>query len=91
MARYISIGNAIKIAVTVLGIDNPKAIDVATALDEAPDADVIEVVRCKDCKHYHRYTDRHTNEPSHWGRCTDIHMDIDLRENDFCCYGERKE
>lgn len=63
--------------------------------DSVPNAatvcDMVEVVRCKDCKHYHRYTDRHTNEPSHWGRCTSISMDIDLMANDYCCYGERKE
>ena len=50
-------------------------------------ADVVEVVRCKDCKHYKQnpwnketdmlcqcYSDWHTTEP-----------------NDFCSYGERKE
>ena len=92
MNRYISIDNAIKIVTKAMECgEYKKLIDVSNALYEAPAADVVEVVRCKDCRHYHRYTDRHTNEPSHWGRCTDIHMDIDLTENDFCCYGERKQ
>ena len=92
MARYISIDDAIKIVTKAMEFgDYNKLIAVSNALYEAPAADVVEVVRCKDCKHYHRYTDRHNNEPSHWGKCTDISMDFDSMENDFCSYGERKE
>lgn len=54
-----------------------------------PTADVVEVVRCKDCENYHEY--RIKNEPTGWGKCTAIEMDIDLMRNDFCSYGERKE
>ena len=62
---------------------------VKTAIDNAPAADVVEVVRCRDCKNYREY--RFKNEPTGWGKCTAIAMDIDLAANDFCCYGERKE
>lgn len=49
-------------------------------IDGLPTADVVEVVRCKDCKHY---SDR---------RCQMI-MGIDDRkkDNDYCSYGERRE
>ena len=51
-----------------------------------PDADVLEVVRCKDCKKYRTdscamsYTDRNEEMPHCWSRT-----------NDFCSYGERKD
>lgn len=48
------------------------------SIDEQPTADVVEVVRCKDCKYLHRmvcpYGIRRTP-----------------RGNDFCSFGERRE
>ena len=43
---------------------------------DAPAADVVEVVRCKDCTEW----DKNECECSHW---------YGFRENDFCSYGER--
>jgi len=59
-------------------------------VEEQPTADVVEVVRCKDCKYWHELfnygnCDVHTNEV---GDITCVSM-TDL--NDFCCYGEKKE
>ena len=54
-----------------------KSIDV---IKNIPSADVVEVVRCKDCRLYN--TDN----------CYMIHgqrMNRDLFEDDFCSYGER--
>ena len=48
-------------------------------IDEAPAADVVEVVRCKDCKHFVSEVCRH-----------DFAMNL-CRGDDFCSYGERKE
>lgn len=45
---------------------------------DAPTADVVEVVRCKDCTEW----DSKECECSHW---------YGFRENDFCSYGERRE
>ena len=47
---------------------------------EQPTADVVEVVRCKDCKHFllHRMA---CINPFHNGWCT---------INDYCSYGERR-
>lgn len=73
---------------------NPSAIRYATQLDErttfkfmltyAPAADVVEVVRCKDCKHY----------KTMFCKMDIWHKDITLYradENDFCSYGEKKD
>lgn len=66
-------------------------------LNMLPAADVAEVVRCKDCKHWDKET----------GWCTEHSSFIDERgvfchpwesanwkmfyDNDYCSYGERKE
>ena len=53
--------------------------------------DFVEVIRCKDCKCYKEYLHHNTKEPTGWGKCTKIEMDIDLASNDFCSYGERTQ
>ena len=55
-------------------------------IDEAQTVDAVEVVRCKDCKHWHYEYDC-------VGICTADVPDIDgvQREDfDFCSYGERR-
>ena len=48
-------------------------------LSPIPAADVVEVVRCKDCKYY---------EPN--GVCANINF-LSVNPNDFCSYAERTE
>ena len=58
---------------------NAKA--VRTAIEQVPAADVVEVVRCKDCKWWHK------------GGCAfrkDCTADLPSAD-DFCSHGERKE
>ena len=43
------------------------------------EATAVEVVRCRDCKHY--------NE----GFCAGYHAHHDIMPDDFCSYGERKD
>ena len=45
-------------------------------------ADMVEAVRCKDCKHL-MFSDM-------YGECSQAHMGI-VRPDDFCSYGERKD
>ena len=49
-------------------------------LEQVPSADVVEVVRCKDCIHY----DEHTR----W-QCDKFGQSVNA--DDYCSYGERKE
>lgn len=52
-------------------------------LQEQPTADVVEVVRCKDCKYYvANYCTRDIK-----GRTNMFYMD----SNDFCSYGKKVE
>lgn len=49
-------------------------------LTDTPTVDVIEGVRCKDCKHW---------EDGYFGYCTKVHTAMDY--DDYCAYGERKD
>lgn len=61
-----------------------------------PAADVVEVVRCKDCKYYAAMiTDTVSGdmETAPWGTCTQPWFnsdEYDVQENGYCSYGERK-
>jgi hypothetical protein len=72
------------------GLNNPNkleafghdAIEILAEIEYAPTADVVEVVRCKDCIHYQK------------GSCNHFGYYLyasDVEENDFCSYGERKQ
>ena len=50
-------------------------------------ADVVEVVRCKDCKHFQPYEGE-----EHKGDCAElVGLESCVYEDDFCSYGERKD
>lgn len=54
---------------------------------EIPAADVVEVVRCKDCKHATFYSCR--NDACYRAIICEYEINTD-DENFFCSYGERK-
>lgn len=47
---------------------------------DIPSADVVEVVRCKDCKYHAEFS----------SKCNKLHL-TPMRPNDYCSYGEREE
>ena len=53
---------------------------VASAIRNTPTADVVEVVRCKDCKHYDRGI----------CYCSSVKY-VAHDKNHYCGYGERRE
>lgn len=57
--------------------------EIEYAIDNVPTADVAEVVRCKDCKHYF------------YGICTRVIVSEPIRvymtDNDFCSYGAKMD
>lgn len=67
-----------------MALGTPKAVfgNVIKMIDLLPPADVVTVVRCKDCKHL-MFSDM-------YGECSQAHMGI-VRPDDFCSYGERKD
>ena len=67
-----------------------KPVNHGTALDieNASDVDVVEVVRCKDCKHYQYADNRAFGFPVR--RCEWTGFE-DVDEDDFCSRAERRE
>ena len=92
MARLIDADRAIEI-VRDKGIAHPNAYHLTNyttlILQEAPTVDAVEIVRCKDCKHY-----MPQKKSAHWENranyCNRI-VTIKTRPYDFCSYGERKD
>ena len=60
---------------------------VIDRIKSAPAADVVEVVRCKDCKWFEPYEGE-----EHKGNCAElVGLESCVYEDDFCSYGERRE
>ena len=61
---------------------------ILEAIDIAPTVDAMEIVRCRDCKHY-----MPQKKSAHWENranyCNRIGT-IKTQPYDFCSYGERK-
>lgn len=53
-------------------------------IKDVPTADVVEVVRCKNCKHF-----RFLDSLNMYGKCSQAHIRI-VKPYGFCSYGERK-
>ena len=82
MSDYIKRENAIKAMARGLGIPYTDFIDVAErCMDDIPTADVVEVVRCKDCRWFNKI-----------GCAIEITDKSDApADNDYCSFGERAD
>lgn len=72
---------------------NIVAYDMAQLVKNAPTADVVEVVRCKDCRHWNNEGYDSILE-SAFGECRKSFEDYhccETTEGDYCSYGERRE
>ena len=58
-------------------------------LEKLPAADVVEVVRCCDCKYCETVIHSVVDEPKWF--CTRMVRAFDVDPTSFCSYGERKE
>ena len=59
---------------------------LASDIKNAPTVDAVPVVRCKDCKHWHKDTVFCGYMP--YGEASER---VNWYADDFCSYGERKE
>jgi hypothetical protein len=69
--------------------------NVLDSIDYQSTADVVEVVRCKDCKHWHKKVfdpiiEHHIGE-CHCSQWENDYFWYETSENDFCSYGERRD
>ena len=62
-------------------------------VEDASDADVVEVVRCKDCKWYHNADDKYFPRTcDRWSEMFYHYEDWEsVDENGFCSWGEKRE
>lgn len=61
--------------------------DVISDIEDAPTEDIVEVVRCKDCKWSEPYR---TESGNVYLGCIELGISA-LIDSDYCSYGERKE
>ena len=92
MSDYIKREDAIRLAKdivlpsgSIIGYHATKPIVIWRCIDadevmELPSADVVEVVRCKDCKHYRIWE----------MKCDRLHVKP-FADNHYCSFGERAE
>lgn len=59
--------------------------DISKRIDAIPAADVVEVVRCKDCKH------RIYDKSRDFLYCEMYYGMGSVMDNNYCSYGERKD
>lgn len=85
MAEYIERKRAIVDACNSLELYGYEYAKLEDALNKISAADVVPVVRCRDCKYRFRNNGHDKNG------CPITDADIWMDDNSFCSYGERKE
>lgn len=83
MDEYIKRGPLLKAVKAISGCFSTPLI--IRAIETAKAEDVVEVVRCKECKYYE------IHKPSVTLNCERDGKLIPMMPNDFCSYGKRKE
>lgn len=87
MAEYIDREKAIEI-IKSGGYWEREDMEVAIAcIEQTPTADVVDVVRCKDCKHVTFYSCK--NDACYKGIICEYKIGTD-DENFYCIYGEKR-
>ena len=65
---------------------------IKSILTSTKAADVVEVVRCRECKHYREFhTKKHRQIMRLCYRMGKHDMEYSVKPDDFCSYGQRKE
>ena len=90
MAEYIDREKAIEI-IKSGGYWEREDMEVAIAcIEQTPSADVVEVVRCKDCKRCYEKRTKRNNQLMRFCMRMDGN-EYQVNANDFCSYGTPKE
>ncbi len=84
MADLIDRQAAIDDAYAVIVDDAVYDVVQVETLEALPSVDAVEIIRCKDCKHYEEI-----NQPYPQLFCRK--HSIDTLDDDYCSYGERKD
>lgn len=65
--------------------------NIGGAIKNTPAADVVEVVRCRDCKWFNHYTMECESDDVATDHEGGASFSINFGPDDFCSYGQRKE
>ena len=87
MARYIDADLLIKNIAKIEDLRTLSTKTIGEAISKTPTADVVEVVRCRECKNCEIVIDQFDND---WYFCTNTKDNAEVKPDDFCSYGERK-
>lgn len=90
MPRYIdadALVKRLKHSPLFLGTNTQFKDGVIDLVERQPTADVVEVVRCKDCEHYKPQPKYKNSETKYCCRSAYVRVNAD----DYCSYGKRKE
>lgn len=96
MAEYIERDKAVQVAleacvevckdITGHGITQIHAVEITEKIENVPAADVVEVVRCKNCYYYNENKGICTNTA-----CVKSFYGCKVKEDDYCSYGKRRK
>lgn len=97
--EYIERGALIRELMTLPEQERIDIMGIYDSIRTLPNADVVEVVRCKDCKHQIKtwHEDKRRKEKGYYTFWCDLNEDPFVAhcvcgyDNDFCSYGERKD
>lgn len=83
--------NALLERMNVVTADDTCPLHIAAEIDQeialSPTVDAVEVVRCKDCKHWEKETGSCTEHPTYYDHGMAWYI---YDEDDFCSQGERR-
>ena len=66
-------------------------IDALALIEEFPAVDVMEVVRCRECRHFNLKTHECENELLSTDHESGASYSLNFYDDDFCSYGEWRE
>ena len=73
------------------GIEPRRAYAISIeSVRNAPTVDAVEVVRCKECKHWYEYSCNEKYGSCHFWQAND-NENTETESDDFCSYGQRKD
>ena len=90
MARYIDAELAKRIIIKTEWENKGIPLAFCQMIDLMPTADVVEVVRCKDCKRCYEKRTKRNNQSMRFCMRMDGN-EYQVNANDFCSYGTPKE
>ena len=92
MSRYID-ADVLKEHIEVItyeGMWHESEVDEFVSVENIDNAPSIDIVRCKECRHYAEHNELYINAPTNCVKHSTINHYVVVNADDFCSYGERE-